>query len=165
MAGGASQTLFNAVESGAAEVVGILLRQYPELVDARGAGGVTPLILATQLGHVETMTHILRAGADIEAADSAAFSPLMHAGLYGQRAAALLLIEAGAYVARRNKMGMSAETLARSADFPSFAEELSQLGRAQPEIEKAFWQRESAKAGQGLAKAVEVRRNPIRFKL
>jgi len=162
--GSAAHTLFNAVESGAAEVVGILLRQYPELVDAKGAGGITPLILATQLGHVDTMKHLIRAGADIEASDSAAFSPIMHAGLYGQRAAALLLIEEGAYIARRNKMGLSAETLARQADFPSFADELAQLGKAQPKIEQAFWRRESETAGQGLQKPVAVRRSPIKFK-
>jgi len=161
-----AKPFLEAVRNGDAVRVAQALSAAPGMATARHeATGWTALIIAAKNGHDDIAKQLLKAGADIEAADAAGFTPLMHACLAGQGSTARLLTEAGAYAGRRNRMGMTAASCARGADFPSLGDEMDRIAQQQPEALKKFWQREVAgMAGGGTQKPVAVRRNPVRFK-
>lgn len=75
-------------------------------VDARDAGGNTPLILAATLGQDEAARALVAAGADVEAANRDTHTALMEAAWNGREAVVGLLLEAGADPARENHLAL-----------------------------------------------------------
>lgn len=110
----AEASFLAAVRAGGEVRVARFLKDAPALASAREMStGWTALIIAAKNGHETVVKQLLKAGADIEGADSAGFTPLMHACLAGQGSTARYLAEAGAYAGRRNRMGMTAASCAR----------------------------------------------------
>jgi ankyrin repeat protein len=91
-------------------------------VNARGAQGVTPLMNAAAFGSSDALAVLLEAGADVNARDDFAATPL----LFGASDAAKvkLLVERGADVNARSKAGRTPLTLAASTAGASAAARL-----------------------------------------
>jgi len=94
-----SEALLDAIRSGDAAAVSRLAT--PEAVNAAGADGVTPLMLAARRGRREIVERLLAAGAAVDAADERGYTALFH-GCYdpdadrGHPEVVEVLIEAGA---------------------------------------------------------------------
>ncbi len=71
-----TQELLQAIRDGDARAVARLAS--PDTVNARGEGGVTPLMLAAGLGRLDVVEALLAAGADVNAADERGYTPLFH---------------------------------------------------------------------------------------
>ena len=72
-----SQALFDAVKSGnLSQLNSILQGAY---VNVAGEGGMTPLMLAASLGHLETVKALLGAGAEVAARGAREYNALMYA--------------------------------------------------------------------------------------
>lgn len=72
-----SQALFDAVKSGNLTQLNSLLQGAD--VNAVGEGGMTPLMLAASLGHLEAVKALLGAGAEVAARDAREYNALMYA--------------------------------------------------------------------------------------
>ena len=70
------ETLADAIRSGNAEATRRLAAG--DAANARGEGGVTPLMLAAGLGHRPIVDALLAAGADVNAADERGFTALFY---------------------------------------------------------------------------------------
>jgi hypothetical protein len=92
---------FKAVKSGNTELVSTLLSQKPSLALARTIAiwqDDTALQLAATTGNNDVVLLLLKAGADVNAADSAGGTPLHEAAFYGNDLVAKTLLKAGANV-------------------------------------------------------------------
>lgn len=69
--------LLEAIRAGDAEAVARLSK--PDLLSARAEGGVTPLMCGAGTGHRPVVAALLAAGADVNASDDRAFTPLFYA--------------------------------------------------------------------------------------
>lgn len=74
-----SDTLFNAVKSGEPSQLDAALAGAD--VNARGEGGMTPLMMAAGQGQLAMVKALLAAGAEVEARDEREYTALMH-GVY-----------------------------------------------------------------------------------
>lgn len=74
-----SDALFNAVKSG--ELAQLTAALPGADVNAKGEGGVTPLMLAAGSGQVDMVKALLGAGAEVDARDEREYTALMH-GVY-----------------------------------------------------------------------------------
>lgn len=94
-----AESMVAAVRAGDAEAVGRLAT--PETVNSVGDGGMTPLMLASRLGHSTIVAKLLAAGAEVDSADERGFTALFH-GCYdpdedrGRPEVVELLLAAGA---------------------------------------------------------------------
>lgn len=70
------QEILDAVQAGDAEGVARLAR--PAAVNVAGLGGMTPLMLASQLGRPDMVATLLAAGAAIDAVDERGFTALFY---------------------------------------------------------------------------------------
>ena len=66
---------------------------------------VTPLYVAAQEGHTHVVMELIKAGADVNQANSEGFTPLYIAACNGHEGCVALLIQAGADVHKANKNG------------------------------------------------------------
>jgi len=92
---------FNAVKSGNIERVKDLLSKKPSLIQARTFtfwGDDTALNLAARTGNSEMVRLLLKADADVNAADSGGITPLHDAAFFGNDLVAEILLKAGANV-------------------------------------------------------------------
>lgn len=98
-------------------------------VNARGEGGYTPLIWATEDGNIEAIRELVKAGADINARTNNDFTALMVAAFEGQTEAIRELLKAGADIeARNNDDGNTALILAAREGKPEVIRELLKAG-------------------------------------
>ena len=72
-----SQALFDAVKSGNLSQLNSILQGAN--VNVAGEGGMTPLMLAASLGHLETVKALLGAGAEVAARGAREYNALMYA--------------------------------------------------------------------------------------
>lgn len=80
----------------------------------RDKKGVTPLVLASNLGNMVAVEALIRAGAQVDVANNAGETPLMLAIHSSNAALMRLLLEAGANVDRYDNSGRSARDYARA---------------------------------------------------
>lgn len=71
-----TETLLDAIRSGNADATRRLATR--DAVNARGEGGVTPLMVAAGLGRRPVVDALIAAGADVNAADERGFTALFH---------------------------------------------------------------------------------------
>jgi uncharacterized protein len=81
-------------------------------VNARDNRGVTPLVLATEMGFIEGAYELIRSGARIDEANNTGETPLISAVHRKDLALVRLLIKAGANVDRPDNSGRSARDYA-----------------------------------------------------
>jgi ankyrin repeat protein len=108
--------LFSAVlsNSPAAGAIIDLLIGYGADVNVRARSGMTPLMLAADLGRVELVRELIAAGADVNAAQKNGSTALHLAATSDQPAVATLLLDAGANSAARDNAGDTALAVARA---------------------------------------------------
>jgi ankyrin repeat protein len=92
--------------------------------------GWAPLHYAATGGHLEIMALLLEHHAFIDAQSPNKTTPLMMAAHYGSPAAVKLLLEAGADVAMRNELGLTAIDFAQRANRKDAAEMIAAAARA-----------------------------------
>ena len=66
---------------------------------------VTPMYAAAQEGHTHVVMELIKAGADVNQANSVGFTPLYIAACNGHETVVALLIQAGADVRKASKSG------------------------------------------------------------
>lgn len=81
--------------------------------NVRDKKGVTPLVLASQLGFVEGVEALIKVGAQVDVANDAGETPLMLAVHSRNTALMRILLEAGANADRYDNSGRSARDYAR----------------------------------------------------
>lgn len=106
----ANSALAVAAENGHEEIVKLLLENHA-LVDAREAGGTTPLMWASTADIVELL---LRAGADINAIDREGRAALHHAAKGSNSEVIQTLLENGAHIDAENNHGFNPVGVAAS---------------------------------------------------
>jgi hypothetical protein len=82
-----------------------LLKRNPQLVNAKGLLGLTPLHCAAQFGHRDVAELLLASGAKVNATDSDGETPLHWAARSGHKDIAELLLASGAEVNAKNHDG------------------------------------------------------------
>ncbi len=70
--------LHNAARNGDAAQAAVLIKKYPQLVNARDSESKTPLHYAAQLNHVEIAGQLIEAGADVNCLTLHKRIPLLH---------------------------------------------------------------------------------------
>jgi len=101
--------VFQAIRSSDIAALDALLREG-DVLQARDEAGNTPLMAAALAGDVAVVRRLLDAGADVNATNDNGVTPLMRAATFEE--AVRLLVEKGADVTARSKMGNSAVLLA-----------------------------------------------------
>ncbi|PCG93086.1 Hypothetical protein PENO1_085300 [Penicillium occitanis (nom. inval.)] len=90
------------------EIVKLLLKREPNLLDLHDMFEQTALLIAAEKGHVEIIRHLHSRGAEIEAADSTGVTALLAAACFGHFPVVKYLIEAGADPTKTTSHGMNA---------------------------------------------------------
>jgi ankyrin repeat protein len=100
--------------------------------DGRSDFGLTPLVIASRLGHVEAVRALLRAGAGVNLMDSPptrpGWTPLMNAAHKGRIEVVRVLLESGANANARAADGTTALMLAASEPHPEVVRTLLDAG-------------------------------------
>lgn len=100
-----SELLIRGAEDGENDIIRFALASGAD-IDARAPdSGKTPLILATERGHVRTVAILIENGARIDRRSSEEWTPLVYAAARGQPDVARLLIGAGADLEVREPSG------------------------------------------------------------
>ncbi len=94
----------------------VLLAKAGVPVDARGLGGITPLIAASQAGQLDIVETLLDLGADVNVRDLRGRTALSHAIINGHEDVVDELLEAGADPNLRDDAGRTPFGHARRAD-------------------------------------------------
>jgi len=124
-----SQRLHLVTRSGDPERLRTLLHRSRIEVDVSDETGITPLMLAAQLGSVELMAVLVAHGADVNAADAhQGWTPLMYAVTSGIIAATTWLLAHGAEVNATDAAGNTALHLAIEKGFVYTVEALLKGG-------------------------------------
>jgi ankyrin repeat protein/archaellum biogenesis ATPase FlaH len=105
----AKSPLWVAARGGFPKVIQVLLEHGADLSVADGG---TPLIIATEEGHIETVRYILDQGVGMSKEENNGWSPLNSAALGGHQAIVQLFIERGSDVSVEDKSGSNALWLA-----------------------------------------------------
>ena len=103
--------LFIAVQKKQNHICQQLLGNSSIKVDDPTKDGTTALLMSIQIGNLEGMQLIIKAGADIERADKAGRTPLLTAAEYGDLDAIELLIRHGVDLKKTGPDGRTAQTL------------------------------------------------------
>lgn len=90
-----AQSIFEAVKTGTLEQAQALVAKDASLVNAKDASGNTPLHVAAIAGSVPMVEWLLAKGADIDAGNTEALTPLLEAIRNGKDTVAQVLIEKG----------------------------------------------------------------------
>jgi len=88
--------IFPAASSGHVQKVRKILDHFPGAVHLKDEMGRTPLHLAVQNGHAETVTVLLNRGANVAAREYMGFMPLHYAARYDHPPCAKILLDRGA---------------------------------------------------------------------
>jgi ankyrin repeat protein len=147
LAHGAPLDIFAGAVLGRTDHVAKLLSNDPAQVNARDAGGYTPLHLPAWNGKRDTATLLLDAGADINARNGRGETPLALAALYenedGMGAMIDLLLDRGATadIFTAARLGFVAGVAARLHEDPDRAHAHNRYERTpmQCAVEKALW--------------------------
>ena len=115
-----TRTLLDAIQSG--DVAATRRLATRDAVNARGEGGVTPLMLAAGLGQREAVAGLLAAGADVNAADERGFTALFYGCHNGDADRGYpdvvdALLAAGADPMARNEGGRTALMMVKDRDY------------------------------------------------
>ena len=123
--------LFSAVHShsAAAGAVIDLLIAYGADVNVRAPSGLTPLMLAADLGRVELARALIAAGADVNAAQGNGFTALHLAATSNEAAMATLLLDAGADPAARDNAGDTPLAVAKADGAAAAARAIATHGK------------------------------------
>lgn len=97
--------LLRGAEDGENDIIRFALASGANINVKDNASGKTPLILATERGHVRTVALLIENGARIDLRSSEEWTPLVYAAARGQSDVARLLIGAGANVEVREPSG------------------------------------------------------------
>jgi uncharacterized protein len=112
-----------AVRHGSAPVAKLLLAAHSD-VNAVGAQGNTPLLLAAAQEDAGIVKLLVAAGAKVNSRNKVGASPLMVAAGLGRRLAARALLEAGADKSLRNSKREIARDIAKAAGHVELANQL-----------------------------------------
>jgi ankyrin repeat protein len=105
-----------------------MIKDSPDLINAKDSGGNTPLHQAAAKGQVIVATFLLQNGADIEAKDLSGQTPLYHAAVEGHKSVVELLLQKGASVRSANWRGETPLHAAAGKGFRSIVELLLARG-------------------------------------
>jgi hypothetical protein len=100
--------LFNAIRSQDKANIAIVLKEYPELIQAKDQRGSTPLLLATYYGFKDITEILLYHNADINVQDASGNTALMGVCFKGYPEIAELLIKRGANIDLQNSNNATA---------------------------------------------------------
>jgi 7,8-dihydropterin-6-yl-methyl-4-(beta-D-ribofuranosyl)aminobenzene 5'-phosphate synthase len=99
--------IHKAVSQGELGRIGSLLKENPELLEARDENNLTPLLVAAIEGRIEAASLLIKAGADLEAGDNEGSTALHNASALGHLEMVKFLIGKGADVGRKDNNGMT----------------------------------------------------------
>jgi len=102
-----NDSLFIAAIFGKIESIEYLVQQLGADVNARNDKGLTPIFLAAQAGHVNSIECLEQLGADIDARDNFEATPLILAAFAGKFECVKCLVKLGADVKAKAKNGMT----------------------------------------------------------
>jgi ankyrin repeat protein len=94
----ASQTIFDAAKKGDIAALKAVLEANPDLINAPGEAGRSPLEEAIVAGQSEAARFLIESGANVNFRDGEGIAPLAYAAVMGNTVLAALLIERGAKV-------------------------------------------------------------------
>lgn len=100
--------LHNAVQANDVALVLTLTQADEGLREARDHAGRTPLLLATELNHIDAARVLIDAGADVNAKDSKQDSPYLLAGAEGRLEILKMTLDHGADLTSTNRYGGTA---------------------------------------------------------
>lgn len=100
-----TEQLFNAIRSGEADQVKMILNENPALIQEKDPRGSTPLLLATYYGFIDIAEELMQWDGAINAKDASGNTALMGVCFKGYPEIAKLLIEKGADVNIQNFNG------------------------------------------------------------
>lgn len=103
----AAGDLFAAAESGDADAVRDALASGAD-IEARGTGGMTPLVAATKANRIEAARVLIEAGADVNAKDDIQDSAYLYAGARGHDEILRMTLAHGADLTSTNRFGGTA---------------------------------------------------------
>jgi len=109
-----STRIIGAASDGDKKMLQELLKESDAGPDVKGWDGVTPLITASSMGHLEVVKFLLKEGADVNLGDKDGVTAFMEACVVGHNKVVDALLEAGAHVDTVAKSGVTALWLASS---------------------------------------------------
>jgi len=115
--------LFIAVQKKRNDICQQLLGNSRIKVDNPTRDGTTPLLISIQLGNLDEMELVIKAGADIERADDAGRTPLLTAANYGDLEAIEILVQNGVDLGKAGPDGRTAHTILKE----EFSEDLGKI--------------------------------------
>lgn len=102
------EQLIQAIRQGDLDSIKAILQAQPDLINKRGVGGFTPLILVAYLGNTQITNYLLEQGADINGRDVAGNTALIGVAFKGDPEMAQLLLGKGADINLKNEQGATA---------------------------------------------------------
>jgi hypothetical protein len=115
--------LFIAAQKGHTSICKKLLRDARIKVDDTTKEGTTPLLIAIQIGNLDEVELLLKAGANIELADNAGHTPLLTAASYGDLDVIEVLIQNGVDLQKKDHEGRTAHVILKE----EFGEDLLKI--------------------------------------
>lgn len=123
-----SLDIYEAIDSGRVAQVESILGQNPELLNARNAGGMTPLNWAAYRGQSEIVQKLLALGADASIGDNENSQPFHNAAVAAHTDVMELLLASGVDINVTDDNGMTALHFAISFRHPEVADWLIEKG-------------------------------------
>ncbi|MPT15727.1 MAG: ankyrin repeat domain-containing protein [Microbacterium sp.] len=153
----ATSDLLAAAAAGDADAVRRALDAGAD-IEARGDGGMTPLITATKANHVDAARLLIEAGADVNAKDDIQDSAYLYAGARGHDGILRMTLAHGADLRSTNRFGGTALIPASERGLLPTVEILLEAGVDPDHINNLGWTalHEAIVLGDGSARYVEV---------